>query len=609
MAIRIPENVIEDIRTSINIVDVISSYVQLEKKGQNLFGICPFQDEKTPSLSVSESKQIFHCFSCGRGGNVFRFLMDIDNLNFLDAVKKIASDTNISLDKYDLRTKETKRYSEKQQKLINLSYDAEQLFQHVLLTTDMGKEARNYLDERSITKQDIDDFKIGYAPDENVLYDFLIGKKYTDDELKDSGLFVESSGKLKDRFFKRLIFPVHNQFGDTVGFSGRSLSVNSNQAKYLNSPETLIFKKDQLLYNLYQAKNNVRPNNELILFEGFMDVIAAHRAGIKNGISSMGTSLTRNQVGLIQKTVHNVKICYDGDSAGQKATDRAIEIIETTSKLELKIISIPDKQDPDEYADKYGSEGLEKLLKQSGITSTAFYLAYDQSGLNLDQPGDQVTYIDKSLDHIARLNNDVEREVYLKQLAKDLELNLDDLKKQLKDKILTSKKTINRSQSSKQGVQSNNENRIIKKTINKFELAQQILLVQALNNYKIWIKLQNIPDFFFPSEMYQTIYMLFEGYLSNHETYNPAEFINYLKEDNLQKEVANLELLDIDRNMSDDAINDCIKLIQEVEPINNDIVRIKKELQEAVKLGNTNKEEELTIQLITLYKKQQDINS
>ncbi|MBA1434592.1 DNA primase, partial [Bombilactobacillus bombi] len=290
MAGKIPESFIEEVRQEANIVDVIEPYVQLKKSGRNLFGLCPFHEEKTPSFSVSEEKQIFHCFSCGRGGNVFKFLMEIENLTFPEAVLKVAD--FVGIEPPATYQTSTDSAANSQASVLKQDYQAAQkLYQHILLKTAIGEPALQYLQKRQLSLETIKHFQIGYAPAQaQTLSSFFKGQHKDYAELNSSGLFSEDdSGNLYDRFRDRIMFPITDQSGNIIAFSGRTLEKRTSSeqvlAKYMNSPETKIFNKGQTLFNLAAAKKAIRDKGSVVLFEGFMDVISAYQADVTNGVA------------------------------------------------------------------------------------------------------------------------------------------------------------------------------------------------------------------------------------------------------------------------------------------------------------------------------------
>lgn len=411
----IPEATIDQVRNSVNIADYVGQYVALHKAGQNLFGICPFHSENTPSFSVNESKQIFKCFSCGRGGNVFSFVMDYDKLSFPEAVAKVAEFAHIPLNIDVGPTHQDDPATAQQKKLLQAVAD---LGHHILVNTESGTAALAYLTKRGLTRETLDHFAIGYLPaSKTLLKTFLTNQHYDYNTLRDSGLFVESQqGELFDRFNDRVMFPLRNEHGDVVGFSGRVLANGDAQAKYLNSPETALFEKSRVLFNLDEAAREFKTSGGAILFEGFMDVIAAYQAGVPNGIASMGTSLTATQVGIIAHHTRQVTVCYDGDSAGQHATARALELLAAQPQLKVSVVVLPAGQDPDDFIQTHEAGAFAKQV-QSTLTPISFQLHYLALDRDLTNDQAKLDYIQAALKVIAGEGDAVAQSVYLSQLA------------------------------------------------------------------------------------------------------------------------------------------------------------------------------------------------
>lgn len=423
MAGRIPEDFINEVRNGINIVDVISQYVSLEKRGKDYVGLCPFHQEKTPSFTVSEDKQFFKCFGCGKGGNVFSFMQYKESLSFLEAVAEVAKMANLAMP--SSYQSEAKPLSP----LKKVHQDACEFFHQVLLTSKAGERALNYAKERELSEDLLEHFQIGYAPNsDHLLLTFLRGKGYDDTVLAKSGLFSQNeSGQLFDRFRDRLMFPLADEVGYIVGFSGRRISNNKELAKYLNSPETEIFNKSKVLFHLKEAKKAVRTEKHLVLYEGYMDVIAAYKAGIKTGIASMGTSLTDDQVYLLKRISRNIIINYDGDEPGQHAIERASHMFETIGGFQVGVVSLPEGLDPDEYVKKYGPERYQDEVK-GAITPTDFFLKRLELKYNFSNDREKLAYLDEAIKLIAPLTNPVERDLYVTKLAKKVGVSEDSLK-------------------------------------------------------------------------------------------------------------------------------------------------------------------------------------
>ncbi|MFA9353151.1 DNA primase [Pediococcus pentosaceus] len=618
MAGMIPEDVIDDVRTSVDIADVVGRYVQLRKAGKNLFSVCPFHDEKTPSFSVSESKQIFHCFSCGRGGNVFKFLMDLENLSFPESVRRVAEFGNIPLDQSYFKSTKKSSYTSEQSALIDLYEKASELFSHILLNTKLGEDALQYLKERGMTEDDIKNFDIGFAaPEDNLLLSFFKEHKIDQHLMAESGLFIESENQtLRDRFFNRIIFPIKDTNGKIVAFSGRSLVKDKNHPKYLNSPETSIFNKGKVLYNFSQARSEIIQQKTVILYEGFMDVIAAHRAAVKNGIATMGTSLTEDHINAIKRVADRVIICFDGDAPGQKAIARAIELLRQSSDLQISVVFIPDNLDPDEYVNQRGTAAFQNLMQQTGESSTSFLLKYDRTGLSLANENDQLEYLKRALKRISSLKDALEQDLYLNQLSDEFKIDKRDLKDQLResvaDRIAHAPKQFELEASTpppppeEMGDQPVfNQN--IQKKLSKIDISEYRLLARALNNHDVWLKLQSLPNFYFPNEKLETIYVLASGYLEKNHEYNVADFMDYLKEDELQAVVADIESINLSPEFTEEEIQDYLSVIENFAPLSEQISNVKSDLDEATRLGNKELQQQLTLKLIALYQKQQQL--
>lgn len=618
MAGMIPEDVIDDVRTSVDIADVVGRYVQLRKAGKNLFGVCPFHDEKTPSFSVSESKQIFHCFSCGRGGNVFKFLMDLENLSFPESVRRVAEFGNIPLDQSYFKSTKKTSYTTEQSALIDLYEKASELFSHILLNTKLGEDALQYLKKRGMTEDDIKNFDIGFAaPEDNLLLSFFKEHKIDQHLMAESGLFIESENQtLRDRFFNRIIFPIKDTNGKIVAFSGRSLVKDKNHPKYLNSPETSIFNKGKVLYNFSQARSEIIQQKTVILYEGFMDVIAAHRAAVKNGIATMGTSLTEDHINAIKRVADRVIICFDGDAPGQKAIARAVELLRQSSDLQISVVFIPDNLDPDEYVNQRGTAAFQNLMQQTGESSTSFLLKYDRTGLNLANENDQLEYLKRALKRISSLKDALEQDLYLNQLSDEFKIDKRDLKDQLResvaDRIAHAPKQFELEASTPppppeamgdQPVFNQN----IQKKLSKIDISEYRLLARALNNHDVWLKLQSLPNFYFPNEKLETIYVLASGYLEKNHEYNVADFMDYLKEDELQAVVADIESINLSPEFTEEEIQDYLSVIENFAPLSEQISNVKLDLDEATRLGNKELQQQLTLKLIALYQKQQQL--
>ena len=410
-----PESFIEELVERSSIVDVVSNYVQLTRKGSNMFGLCPFHNEKTGSFSVSESKQMYYCFGCGKGGGVINFVMEVENLSYPDAVRFLADRAGMTVPEEggDDSAKRRKR-------MLELNRDAARYYNSVLNSPE-GKLAAEYVTKRAITPRTVRIFGLGAAPDSwDSLIKAMTEKGYSKRELIDAGLVsTGKNGHIYDKFRNRLMLPVIDVRGDVIAFGGRTL--DGSEPKYLNSPETMLFSKRRSLYGINLAKNSKR--GSIVLVEGNIDVITLHQAGIDNAVATMGTALTTEQTRLISRYAKEIVICYDNDPAGQKATQRAIELLKN-SEFTVKVLHLPDrivdgkqvKIDADDFIRLYGAPAFEKLMRGSEN-----HIEYEMARLRgqYDLNGDEgrVEFLKKAGELIAKLNSPVEREVYAGRAA------------------------------------------------------------------------------------------------------------------------------------------------------------------------------------------------
>ncbi|RFE01936.1 DNA primase [Streptococcus parauberis] len=391
----VDKEMISQIKNSLNIVDVIGEVVSLSRSGRHYLGLCPFHKEKTPSFNVIEDRQFFHCFGCGKSGDVFKFVEEYRQVPFLESVEILAEKAGMAVNIASQRQDYSPRVSAHQQ-LIAIHEDALKFYHAVLMTTTVGQNARNYLYNRGMTDELLEHFNIGLAPDEsNYLFQSL-SKKYSEEELAASGLFnlSEQSNTIYDAFRNRIMFPLTDERGSTIAFSGRIWTEKDQAAKiakYKNSRATVLFNKSFEFYHLDKAKPVISKTHEVFLMEGFMDVIAAYRAGFENAIASMGTALTQEHVNHLKKLTKKIVITYDGDSAGQNAIAKSLDLLK---EFQVEIVRIPNQMDPDEFIQKNSEEELANLLSHSRISSTEFFIDYFLPE-NMDNLQSQIAYVEK----------------------------------------------------------------------------------------------------------------------------------------------------------------------------------------------------------------------
>ncbi|AVV99177.1 DNA primase [Lactiplantibacillus plantarum] len=621
MANRIPEEKVEQVRSAVNIADFIGQYVQLKKAGKNLFGLCPFHEERTPSFSVNEQKQIFHCFSCGRGGNVFSFIMDLENLSFPEAVVKVADFGHIDLPaSYTAQSQPAAPKDQQQADLLKLYADSAKMYQHILVNTELGEPALNYLHERGLDDETIKTFGIGYAPANQLLLDFFKEHQTDYQLLRQSGLFIENqAGDLRDRFVDRVLFPIKDASGRVIAFSGRILKKSPNEPKYLNSPETKLFNKRSVLFNFDLARGPIRQQKSVVLFEGFMDVIAAYRSGIQNGVASMGTSLTDEQIYMLERVTDTLYVCYDSDMPGQKATDRALKLLGGNSRLNLGVIQMPDGMDPDEYLRAQGQEKFVQVFEDGKQTPTAFEMQYLKHDLNLQNTPDQLTYLQAVLQQLAQLSSSVEQDLYLNQLVAEFDLDKDDLKQQLRS--LVGQQAVRRGGGHSDETQvapppapaplgpppATVDGSTNSGPLSRVEKAERLLLYRLLNDHDVWLRVMAIAGFHFVHDSYQQILVYAEAYFKTHNQFDLGNFTDFMTDSDLQPVVTSLEFMDVANESSKEEIADLVNVIMNQQPLVEQINSKKAELMAAKQIGNRDLVQQLTLALIDLYRQQQQV--
>lgn len=421
---KIPEQVIEDVRNQSDIVDVISEYMQLTKRGRNWFGLCPFHGEQTPSFSVSTDKQIYRCFGCGAGGNAITFVMDIEGITFPEAVIKLGERAGIEIDSSELSITPAKQVSAQETRMLEAHDFATSFFHHLLLNTEDGESALAYLQARGFSEEMIKDYQIGYAlPNWEALSILLERQGFELEEMAASGLIIQrEDGSYFDRFRERIMFPLRNDMGKVVGFSGRVLPTSEEEAKYLNSPDSPIFHKSEVLYNLDRARPSIRKERRVVLMEGFMDVLAAAKAGITNAVATMGTSLTDQHCHKLKRLAEQITICYDGDQAGLEATKRAAILLQQ-KQMQVEVAILPDGLDPDDYITKYGASQFVEQIINHPQAYLAFVKYFARKGKNFAYENDVLQYTHEVLVELAKRSSPMEQDLYIRQLAQETNIS------------------------------------------------------------------------------------------------------------------------------------------------------------------------------------------
>ncbi|EGO8402944.1 DNA primase [Enterococcus faecalis] len=617
MAQRIPQEVIEEVRHRTNIVDIIGQYVQLKKSGKNYMGLCPFHEERSPSFSVAEDKQIFHCFGCGKGGTVFNFLQEIEGISFPESVKRVADLEHLSVDFDWSEPREVADTPENQQRrsLLQLHSKAAELYHHILVNTKIGEPALNYLLERGLTQELIETFQIGFAPQKRDFLSQVFKNEQLDETLfEPSGLFVQrDNGTFLDRFYQRIMFPINDPQGNVIAFSGRLLKTadfpGDEMPKYLNSPETTLFNKRETLFNFDKARKEIRKENTVLLFEGFMDVIAAWQSGVKSGVASMGTSLTNEQIRRLERVAKEVVICYDGDNAGVQATNRAIQLLQENSHFDLSIVSIPEKLDPDEYVRKYGAEAFQNLANHGRETVFSFKMNYHRLTRNMNNDKEQLDYVNELLRELTNVQSPLERDRYLNQIAQEFQLSVHSLEEQF-NQLKQEQRSVQR-QERQQFYQDEmmpppmeepvfEENHVQNKLpLTQVQKAERSLLFRLMNEQGVRQTVQQLPDFSFAHDEYQELYFLLESYATLHQSFDIADFINFLQDNQTKQLAIEIAYQNLSEESSEREVADLLHVIA-LSSIAEAIEQKKIQQQEAKRVGNQQLEAELTMEIIQL---------
>ncbi len=596
MAGRIPEDFINEVRNSVNIVDVISQYVSLEKKGKDYIGLCPFHQEKTPSFTVNEEKQFFKCFGCGKGGNVYKFLMYKDNLTFPESVEQVANFAHISM---------PSGYSNHQTNsnltpVMKINQDAADFYHRVLVTTRAGERGMAYAKKRELDKKTIDHFGIGYAPQqENLLLLYLRGKNYQDDDLVKSGLFIQSkSGELYDRFRDRLMFPLSDESGRVIAFSGRRLSNDKTEAKYMNSPETEIFTKSKLLFHFAEAKKAAREEKHLVLYEGYMDVIAAYKAGVKSGIASMGTSLTDEQVYMMRRNNRNIIINYDGDDPGVHAAERAVQMFKQAGGFNIGVVVLPEGLDPDEYVKKYGEDKYYSEVK-GALSATDFLLKRLAKKFNLNNDLDRINYLNEAVKEISNISDPVQQDLYLRKIADENKVSFEALKANLLHEV----KCNRRANRHKNGDPYVDKTRPVVDLTTQDKNATAVDPVQLRLLY-LFLKSDQAREyllarhFLFPSKEFAQLEELWLKFIETHENPTVGDFYDFIPEQ-LQGIIESAELAEMPEDFDDHEIDDQIQMLEK-RKINLQLDKLMKKIKDAERKQDSEQILVLTQQLIKL---------
>lgn len=528
---RYSDDIIEEVRMKNDIVDVVSQYVKLTRKGSSYFGLCPFHNEKTPSFSVTPSKQMYYCFGCGAGGNVFNFVMEYENYSFGEALSHLADRAGIQLPRIEYSS-EAREKAKQRETLLEINRQAAQYF-YYQLRRESGQIGYRYLTDRGLSDETIRKFGLGYSDKfSDDLYKFLKGKGYGDDQLRDSGLFnVDERHGMYDKFWNRVIFPIMDVNNRVIGFGGRVMG--DGKPKYLNSPETKIFDKSRNLYGLNVARTSRKPY--LILCEGYMDVISMHQSGFTNAVASLGTSLTSGHASLLKRYTQEVLLLYDSDEAGVKAALRAIPILREAG-INSRVVDLKPHKDPDEFIKTEGAEAFQQRLDQAR-DSFMFRVSVSEKEFPMEEPQGQNRFFERCARLLLELSDELERNLYIEAIVRQYHrygISVEDLRKRVN--TLAMKGTPIEQRQQPKTV----EARQAQKKESAADKAQKLMLTWLVTYPGIFDTVEKYlsPGDFIVPLYHEVAEMLFEQHAQG--DVNPARLLNSFTDSEEQREVASL---------------------------------------------------------------------
>lgn len=526
---RYSDEIIEEIMQSNDIVEIISQYIHLKRSGRNYFGICPFHNEKSPSLSVSPEKQIFHCFGCGVGGNVLTFVRKIEGISFKETIQLLAEKANITLPVIQ-NDSESKR-DELRAKVYKVNTFAAEYYHKRLYTQD-AKLGQEYVKKRKLNNETLENFKIGFSGKFDELYKELQKNGFHDEEILESGLVNKNdNGTYIDRYRNRLMIPICDERGRVIAFGGRVL--DDSKPKYINSPENVVYSKGKHLFGLNVAKKS-DIKKQLLIVEGYMDVISLHQRGIKNVVAALGTALTTNQGWLLRKNTEKVILGFDSDEAGQTAILRAMEVMQNMG-CDIRVLQIHDAKDPDEFVVKYGAARFQKILDDA-ISLIEYKVKILKKDLNLENASDKIKFLNEIAKLIAKIDNTMEKEIYIEKIAKGYNISKEAIYAQVNKLQYSNKKDSKILEKDKPVIK-------IKKQEEKENISDEILkrentiiaiLLNNLDTYQV-IK-ENIAINDFKSEINKKILSEIYNEIEN-KNYNINTILNHMEDDNIQDHI------------------------------------------------------------------------
>lgn len=579
---RIDQSVIDEIKNKTDILDLVSEYVKLEKRGRNYIGLCPFHDEKTPSFTVSEDKQICHCFGCKKGGNVFQFTQEIKDVSFVEAVKDLGERVNIQVDIGQNQTNSSTKIASDELKMIEMHELIKDYYHYALMKTVEGEEALNYLHERGFTDDLIKEREIGYAPDNShFCHDFLEKKGYDIELAFEAGLLSRNEENFTyfDRFRNRIMFPLKNGQGRIVGYSGRTYT--DQEPKYLNSPETPIFQKRRILYNLNKARKFIRKQDEIILLEGFMDVIKSDYAGLKQVVASMGTQLSQEHITFLQKLTQNVTLMFDGDYAGKEATLKTGQAL-LNQGLNVYVVQLPSGMDPDDYIRKYDNEQFLKFVQQDKQSFVLFKVKMYQNEINHNDLAYE-KHFKETVRDLSLVNSGIIRNKLIQNIADIFKVNPETIQYEL-DATYQHQMSSNtyptfQDEPSKQ--------QLILGRLTKNEKAERALIKHLTKDKDTFLNYyQKIVPEDFTNSYLKRIFSYLYDYYSKNDYYTISDMMQYIESNELREVLIELDQYHLNDEPYENEIEDYFQIIKNNN--NEDSLEsLNYKLREASRIGDS----------------------
>ncbi len=579
---RIDQSVIDEIKNKTDILDLVSEYVKLEKRGRNYIGLCPFHDEKTPSFTVSEDKQICHCFGCKKGGNVFQFTQEIKDVSFVEAVKDLGERVNIQVDIGQNQTNSSTKIASDELKMIEMHELIKDYYHYALMKTVEGEEALNYLHERGFTDDLIKEREIGYAPDNsNFCHDFLEKKGYDIELAFEAGLLSRNEENFTyfDRFRNRIMFPLKNGQGRIVGYSGRTYT--NQEPKYLNSPETPIFQKRRILYNLNKARKFIRKQDEIILLEGFMDVIKSDYAGLKQVVASMGTQLSQEHITFLQKLTQNVTLMFDGDYAGKEATIKTGQAL-LNQGLNVFVVQLPSGMDPDDYIRKYDNEQFIKFVQQDKQSFVLFKVKMYQNEINHNDLAYE-KHFKETVRDLSLVNSGIIRNKLIQNIADIFKVSPETIQYELdatyQHQMPSNTYPTFQDEPSKQ--------QLILGRLTKNEKAERALIKHLMKDKDTFLNYyQKVVPEDFTNSYLKRIFSYLYDYYSKNDYYTISDMMQYIESNELREVLIELDQYHLNDEPYENEIEDYIQIIKNNN--NEDSLEsLNYKLREASRIGDS----------------------